>query len=394
MTYRLRQFNLKSVVKRGKFFEIRYTNPRTQKREYYKLGITHDEVKRNLPEFNRMYAGLKRQSFSYRITVSQGVQSWLEQKRTELSNKKTVARYEEIMNNFAEFLKDKFPALEYMDELAQKHFEEFKEYRKNVKGKKERTVNFELDMLSNLFKRLMEKDYLNYNPLSKVKRLQEPFKEERWFTEEEIRKIFEIAKSERTRINWYVIFATYYYTGMRKRELMSLRRGDIDFDKGIILIRHKEGFKPKTDRPRAIPIHPELVPILRLASPGWARHSLGHFALGRFVSDNDGRDDDFVFVNSKGKLFSNDAIRQKLKKLCRKAGIKPGKLHSFRHTWTAHSIMKGCPSDVVQAIGGWKEKDMIERYKHLAPDYMADIYKKTIFLGSQAEDKGSLKAQS
>jgi integrase len=223
-------------------------------------------------------------------------------------------------------------------------------------------------MLSNLFKRLMEKDYLNYNPLSKVKRLQEPYKEERWFTEEEIRKIFEIAKNEKTRINWYVIFATYYYTGMRKRELMYLRKGDIDFDKGIILIRHKEGFKPKTDRPRAIPIHPELVLILRLHRP--------------FGPRNDQVDGDFVFVNSRGKPFSNDAIRQKLKKLCRKAGIKPGKLHSFRHTWTAHSIMKGCPSDVVQAIGGWKEKDMIERYKHLAPDYMADIYKKTIFLGN------------
>jgi integrase len=391
MIYRLRQFNLKSVVKRGKFFEIRYTNPRTQKREYYKLGITHDEVKRNLPEFNRMYAGLKRQVFSYRITVSQAVQSWLEQKKTELSNKNTVARYEEIMNNFTEFLKDKFSALEYMDELAQKHFEEFKEYRKNIKGKKERTVNFELDMLSNLFKRLMEKDYLNYNPLSKVKRLQEPYKEERWFTEEEIRKIFEIAKSEKTRINWYAIFATYYYTGMRKRELMFLRKKDIDFDKGIILIRHKEGFKPKTDRPRAIPIHPELLPILR------DLRSLQSFGLsndeGIAASRNDGGDGDFVFVNSRGKPFSNDAIRQKLKKLCKKAGIKPGKLHSFRHTWTAHSIMKGCPSDVVQAIGGWKEKDMIERYKHLAPDYMADIYKKTIFLGNQDKDNGSLKAQ-
>ena len=56
--------------------------------------------------------------------------------------------------------------------------------------------------------------------------------------------------------------------------------------------------------------------------------------------------------------------------------------------------MKGCPSDVVQAIGGWKKKDMIERYKHLAPDYMADIYKKTVFLGKQPEDSGSLKAQS
>lgn len=383
MTYRLRQFNLKSVVKRGKFFEIRFTNPRTQKREYYKLGITHDEVRRNLPEFNRMYAGLKRQSFSYRITVAQGIESWLEQKRTELSNRNTVVRYEEIMNNFREFLKDKFPALEYMDELTQKHFEEFKEYRKNIKGKQEKTVNFELDMLSNLFKRLMEKDYLNYNPLSRVKRLQEPYKEERWFTEDEVRKILETAKSGKTKINWYAVFATYYYTGMRKKELMFLTREDIDLEKGIILIRHKQGFKPKTDRPRGIPIHPELLSILkdlRLFRP--------------FGPSNDGGNGDFVFVNSKGKVFSNDAIRKKLKKLCEKAGIKPGKLHSFRHTWTAHSIMKGCPSDVVQAIGGWKKKDMIERYKHLAPDYMADIYKKTVFLGNQSEDNGSLKAQS
>lgn len=392
MTYRLRQFNLKSVVKRGKFFEIRFTNPRTQKREYYKLGASHDEVKRNLPEFNRMYANLKSQNFSYRITIAQGIESWLEQKKTELSNKRTVMRYKEIMNNFTEFLREKHTSLEYMDSLAQKHFEEFKEYRKNVRQKQEKTINFELNMLSNLFKCLMNKDYLNYNPLARVKRLQEPYKEERWFTEEEILKIFAAARSEKTKINWHAIFATYYYTGMRKRELMFLKKEDIDFDKGIILIRHKQGFKPKTDRPRGIPIHPELMPILkdlRLLRPFGARNDTWN-AGG---TCNDTGDDGFIFVNSRGKLFSNDTIRQKLKKLCWKAGIKPGKLHSFRHTWTAHSIMKGCPSDVVQAIGGWKEKDMIERYKHLAPDYMADIYKKIIFLGNQSEDNGSLKAQ-
>src|SRR3989338_4823280 len=181
-------------------------------------------------------------------------------------------------------------------------------------------------MLSNLFKRLMEKDYLSYNPLSRVKRLQEPYKEERWFTQEEVLKIFEAAKSEKTRINWHTVFATYYYTGMRKRELMFLKKEDIDLVKGIILVKHKEGFKPKTDRPRAIPIHPELLPILRglrLLRPLGPRND-----GGEGVCNDDG---DFVFVNSRGKLFSNDAIRQKLKKLCGRVGIKPGKLHSFRH---------------------------------------------------------------
>jgi integrase len=366
MTYRLRQFSQKSIVKRGKYFEIRFTNPRTQKREYYKLGASHDEVRKNLPEFNKMYANLKRQNFSYRITIAQGIGSWLEQKRTELSNPRTVARYAEIMNNFTEFLRERYASLEYMDGLEQKHFEEFKEYRKNVRQKQEKTVNFELDMLSNMFKCLINKDYISCNPLTRVKRLQEPFKEERWFTEEEVVKILETARSEKTKINWYAIFATYYYTGMRKRELMFLRKEDIDLEKGIILIRHKQGFKPKTDRPRGIPIHPELMPILKSLP----------------VTS------EFIFVNSRGRVFSNDAIRRKLKRLCRKAGVKPGKLHSFRHTWTAHSIMKGCPSDVVQVIGGWKEKDMIERYKHLAPDYIADVYKKTVFLGEKFEEGG------
>ena len=100
MTYRLRQFNLKSVVKRGKFFEIRFTNPRTQKREYYKLGITHDEVKGICPNLTGCTPALKGRHFLTGLLLAKAYNHGLEQKRTELSNKKTVIRYEEIMNNF------------------------------------------------------------------------------------------------------------------------------------------------------------------------------------------------------------------------------------------------------------------------------------------------------
>ncbi|MFH0739479.1 MAG: tyrosine-type recombinase/integrase, partial [Candidatus Omnitrophota bacterium] len=61
-------------------------------------------------------------------------------------------------------------------------------------------------------------------------------------------------------------------------------------------------------------------------------------------------------------------------------GLKDGKLHSLRHTWTAHSVMNGVPSDVIQAIGGWKKKDMIERYKHLSSDYISEEFKNKAFL--------------
>lgn len=359
---RLRYFTPKSIKKQsgGKTWGIRFTDPRDNQRKFYSMGETQEEAKRKLSEFNQMYSSLKNSpTVTYRITVNQGIEAWLETKRTELANKNTPKRYEEIMNNFKEFIKVKYPSLTYLDILGQEHFEEFKEYRRNVKKKSPKTINFELDMLSNLFKCLKTKKYANSNPVEDVKRLQEPYKEERWFSKKEVEQIFEHSKSEHKKIRWYEIFATFYYTGMRRNELRFLEWKDIDFNKGTLLVRHKEGFKPKTDRARQIPIHPELLPILK--------------GLPRNKSN-------YVFINSRGNILAKDEITQKLKNILRTLGLKDGKLHSWRHTWTAHSVMNKVPSDVIQAIGGWKEKDMIERYKHLEPDYISEQFKKIAFL--------------
>jgi len=362
MRQRLRYFTPRSIYKQpgGKSWGIRFTDPRDNQRKFYPMGETQEEAKGKLSEFNQMYSSLKSPStITYRVTVNQGIEAWLEQKRTELANKDTVKRYEQIMNNFKEFLREKHSSITYLDILGQEHFEEFKEYRRNVKEKEPKTINFELDMLSNLFKCLKTKRYASSNPAEEVKRLQEPYKEERWYSEEEVKQILEYFKSRHKKIKWYEIFATFYYTGMRRNELRFLEWKDIDWNKETILVRHKEGFKPKTDKPRPIPIHPELLPILK----GLPRNKTK-----------------YVFTNTRGNIISKDKITNKLKETLKILGLKDGKLHSFRHTWTAHSVMKGVPSDVIQAIGGWKEKDMIERYKHLGPDYISEQFKKISFL--------------
>ncbi|MBU2221841.1 MAG: site-specific integrase, partial [Candidatus Omnitrophica bacterium] len=230
---------------------------------------------------------------------------------------------------------------------------------RNVKKKNPVTINCELDMLGNLFRCLKIKKYASSNPVEDVKRLQEPYREERWFTVEEVGKILNYCKGECRRIPWYVIFATFYYTGMRRNELRFLEWQDIDWHKGIILIRHKDGFKPKTDRARQIPIHPELLPILK--------------SLKRNKSN-------YVFINSRGNILAKDEMTQKLKDILRILGLKDGKLHSWRHTWTAHSVMNGVPREAIKAIGGWKDYKMIERYSHLSSDYITDQFKKISFL--------------
>ena len=359
---RTRYFTPKSVYKQpgGKTWGIRFTEPRDNKRKFYPLGETLEEAKRKLPEFNQMYGNLKSPvAITYRVTINQAIEAWFETKRTELANKNTFKRYEVHMNNFKEFLRERYSAITYLDVLGQEHFEEFKEYRKNVKNKAPGTVNGELASLGNLFECMKKKKYANSNPVEDVKRIQEPYKEERWFSVEEVNQIFDYCKTLHRRIPWYTIFATYYYTGMRRNELRFLEWKDIDWVNGSILVRHKTGFKPKTDKPRQIPIHPELLPILK--------------GLPRNKSN-------YVFINSRGNILSKDEATQKLKDILETLGLKDGKLHSWRHTWTAHSVMNGIPREVIKAIGGWKDYKMIDRYSHLCPNYITEMFKKTAFL--------------
>lgn len=41
-------------------------------------------------------------------------------------------------------------------------------------------------------------------------------------------------------------------SGLRKREIESLTRDDVDFDSGLLKVRAKEGFKPKTWKERTM----------------------------------------------------------------------------------------------------------------------------------------------
>lgn len=47
--------------------------------------------------------------------------------------------------------------------------------------------------------------------------------------------------------------------------------------------------------------------------------------------------------------------------------------HTLRHTWASWHAMAGTPLDVLQTLGGWASRDMLDRYAHLAPSYVAQF---------------------
>jgi len=59
----------------------------------------------------------------------------------------------------------------------------------------------------------------------------------------------------------------------------------------------------------------------------------------------------------------------------------PGHLrwHDLRHTWASWHAMAGTPTSVLQELGGWASPEMVKKYAHLSPEYLAQHASKIRF---------------
>ena len=117
---------------------------------------------------------------------------------------------------------------------------------------------------------------------------------------------------------WKPLFATAVYTGMRKGELFALRKADVDFDAGLIIVsRSHDRDIPKGGRAEAIPINNELVAYLKraiTASPS-----------------------ELVFPDEDGNMRpKHTALEDVLRRAMRRAGIVTGYVHKCRRQGCGH----------------------------------------------------------
>jgi integrase len=139
-------------------------------------------------------------------------------------------------------------------------------------------------------------------------------------------------------------------TGMRVGELMWLTWDDIDFDRKVILIRPKVGWRPKSRNQRSVPIDDELLPVLNTLP----RH-------GRWV------------VNAKptakypkpGRQLVDRLLLADLKRLLKKLGL-PGHLHTFRHSFISDAATKGVPERVLREWIGHVDPQILAWYYKLS----------------------------
>jgi len=267
----------------------------------------------------------------------------------------TIKRYRAIIDNFKSFLKYKYPTVNKISHLNHKIFEDYKDYRKKQKAVP-KTINIELQTLKSIFTLAIKREYTKENPLTTVSKFRIIEKKEpRFLSEEECGKLLSNSNE------WlYPIFYTFIHTGMRKQELMNLKWIDIDFDRRIIKIRVKEDWTPKSSE-RNIPIGNELFSILK-------KHKEKR------------KNESFVFHNGDGNKIPSGKLRKRLKSITKKVGFPDvTKLHTFRHTFASHLVMKGVDLPTVSKLLGHSDINTTMIYSHLAQEHLKKAVEKLEF---------------
>lgn len=159
----------------------------------------------------------------------------------------------------------------------------------------------------------------------------------------------------------YPVYATALYTGLRMGELWGLRWSDCDLDRGLLTVRRSYRMAPKSGKPRALPLHSALVPILREWQERWPK----------WKRECPASREGLVFPTERGHMRQKDrdyGFKDALAGAeCHAIGF-----HGLRHSMASHFMMAGGNILTLQKLLGHSSVAVTMKYAHLAPDFMRE----------------------
>jgi len=188
-----------------------------------------------------------------------------------------------------------------------------------------------------------------------------PFKQYKFFSErrEKVKRVFtqeELKKLFRSPPPFSDLIQLTYFCLLRRSEVCFLTWEDIDFQKGILLVQSKPGFRPKSGKLRMVPLNSQAIGVLK---------RLRHLSGGKYTNSVNLLISDLIFP-----WWSTDAISHKFIKLCKRLQIK-GRLHDLRHTAASNLAEAGVSMKAVQTLLGHSDiKTTLEIYTHVSDDYL------------------------
>lgn len=236
-----------------------------------------------------------------------------------------------------------------LSEIDYKALEDFRDDRKKTPTqhgtpRSERTVNIEMSILRQMFRKGVKWGMVEKNPFENADDLfyKENNRRERALTEDEVRRLIDACPKYLKPI---VIAAVY--TGLRKFDILNLKWRDIDLKKGLIRLE-----EAKMGKTRNIVLNSDMITLLQ-SLPVKCQ---------------------YVFPNKHGKPFRD--IKRSFETALKEAKIEQSDdrrykivFHTLRHTCISLLTERGADTTAVKNYVAHASEEMTKHYTHLSEEY-------------------------
>ena len=269
----------------------------------------------------------------------------------------TLTAYKKDLIEFKNFINENF------DKYPIEHAE-YKAIRLWIvelvnKNLSNRSINRKVSSLKSFYKFLVKTDtigsspLLAHSPLKQSKKIQVPF------SKEEINSLLDSDsfKNDFRGVLQKTIITFFYFTGVRRIELINIKESDINMDSSTIRIMGKRS------KERIIPMLPKLkksiIDYLYLRSQEFNKKNL-----------------EYLFVSRSGRQLSEKYVYRTVNEYFKLVSPKVKKApHVLRHSFATHLINEGADINSVKELLGHSSLSATQVYSHTSMERIKEVFK-------------------
>ncbi|MDA7566212.1 tyrosine-type recombinase/integrase [Flavobacteriaceae bacterium] len=222
-----------------------------------------------------------------------------------------------------------------------------------------RSVNRKVSSLKSFYKFLIKTDTIKSSPLKAHSPLKQSKKIQVPFSQEEINSLLDsdFFTNDYKGVLQKSIIAFFYFTGVRRIELINIKESDISLESSTIKVMGKRS------KERIIPILPKLKKSLKYYREIKSKYT-GNTSL------------EYLFISKNGKQLSEKFVYRTVNEYFKLVSPKIKKApHVLRHSFATHLINEGADINSVKELLGHSSLSATQVYSHTSMERIKEVFK-------------------
>ena len=222
-----------------------------------------------------------------------------------------------------------------------------------------RSINRKVSSLKSFYNFLIKTDTINSSPLKAHTPLKQSKKIQVPFSQDEINSLLDsdFFTNDYKGVLQKTIIAFFYFTGVRRIELITLKESDVSMESSTVKIMGKRS------KERIIPILPKLKKAII-------------FFMEIKLKFHDQTPSDYLFISKNGEQLSEKFVYRTVNEYFKLVSPKIKKApHVLRHSFATHLINEGADINSVKELLGHSSLSATQVYSHTSMERIKEVFK-------------------